>query len=579
MRDRELVQRVLDATDLVALVGQAVKLRKQGSAWVGLCPFHGERTPSFRVVQDRGFYHCFGCGKHGDALSWTMEREGLSFPEALEQLARAAGISLPAYRERPAGAVELDDRLRGVMELAQAFYTSQFGQSDAARRYLSARAIQEPFAREVGLGWAPEGWDRLVTHLRQQGVSAELMEQSGLASRTERGSQVDFLRNRITIPIHDARGRIVAFGGRGLGDEKPKYLNTRESPIFHKSDTLFGFHRAKGALRDGGLVVEGYFDVLQLHQQGLPTAVAPLGTALTEGHLRLLGRFTKRVVLCFDGDAAGQRAMEKSLKLALPLGFDVRFLVLPEAEDPDTWCRRIGAEAFRELLQTSPDWTSFMIDRALEGKDLRRLPDRLEALRTLTEHLAYLPASPERRELLAALAHQLQLPYQELERAVRSRAPSAPAPAPSAPAPALPAVDDLLRPFLARAFDSAVRERIARWPEAWWEGLQGTEVLQAVLDWGGDPAELPPAVLTLLRALEAGGAEWGEAQPDLELAQYKLELAFVQRELQSLSRQIQSPTAQADPRLRDQMEGRQARLLERKVMLARNLRSLRTPKT
>jgi len=375
MKDRELVERVKDATDLVALVGQAVKLRKQGSAFVGLCPFHSERSPSFQVVPARGFFHCFGCGKSGDAFQWLMEREGMTFPEALEQLARAAGVEVPKFRERPTAEVDQEARLRGVLEAAQAWFEKQLAGDGAAQDYLRKRGISEAFGRESGFGLAPEGWEGLVGHLRGLGISPELAEQAGLASRSERGTVIDFLRGRLTIPIHDGRGRLVAFGGRILGDGQPKYMNTRETPLFHKGETLFGFHRAKGALKEGVLVVEGYYDVLQLHQVGIHQAVAPLGTALTEEHLRLVGRFTKRLALCFDGDAAGRRAMEKSLRMALPLGFDVRLLELPQGEDPDTWCMTVGAEAFRELIRQAPDWTSFVRAPAMEGTAPRRVPD------------------------------------------------------------------------------------------------------------------------------------------------------------------------------------------------------------
>ena len=401
MSDRELVQRVKDATDLVALVGQTVKLRKQGSAHVGLCPFHSERTPSFQVVPSRQFWHCFGCGKHGDALSWLQDRDGLTFGEALEQLARAAGIEVPRFKERPRGEVDLEERLRAVMEAAQAYFARRLQESPKALGYLKERGIAPAFAQEAGFGYAPEGWENLIPHLRQHSISIELIEQTGLASRTERGTLIDFLRDRLTIPIQDARGRIVAFGARAFGDAKPKYLNTRETALFHKGETLFGLHTAKGALRDGALVVEGYFDVLQLHQQGIFQAVAPLGTALTEEHLRVLGRFGKRLVLCFDGDAAGRNAMDKSLRLALPLGFEVRMLELPQGEDPDTWCLKMGAEGFREILRQAPDWTGFILDRASEGKDLRKLPDRMAAFRQLLEFLPHLPEGSGRREMLS----------------------------------------------------------------------------------------------------------------------------------------------------------------------------------
>lgn len=574
MRDRELVQRVKDATDLVALVGQAVKLRKQGAAWVGLCPFHSERTPSFQVVQERGFYHCFGCGKHGDAFSWLQEREGLSFPEALEQLAKAAGVELPAMRERSRQEVDLEARLRAVLEMAQAFYERRLADCGKAKDYLQGRAIAPDFAREAGFGYAPEAWEALVEDLRRQGLSPDLVEQSGLAVRNDRGNLRDFLRDRLTIPIHDARGRIIAFGGRAFGDG-PKYLNTRETPLFSKGSVLFGFHRAKGHLRDGALVVEGYFDVLQLHQQGVNQAVAPLGTALTEQHLEQIKRFTKRLILCFDGDAAGTRAMEKSLKLALPLGLDVRLLLLPGGEDPDTWCLKLGSEAFQEMVRSAPDWTSFVVDRALEGRDFRRIPDRMAALQELAEYLGFLPNTPERRELFASLAHQLQVPLPELDRAVKSRVGAregGEAVAPPDPQPPALEVDELLRPFLVLCREEALRREVAALPAAWWEGLVGAPLLQVVLDAEGDEDHIPEEILALLRRLEAAWAARGDVRLAFDTACQRLEHAYVVRELQALARQLQSPAVLSQPELHRELEIRNNELLQRERRLGRRMR-------
>ncbi|WP_005037880.1 DNA primase [Holophaga foetida] len=574
MRDRELVLRIKDATDLLAMVGQAVQLRRQGSAWVGRCPFHSERTPSFQVVPDRGFYHCFGCGKHGDAFTWLMEREGLSFGEAMEQLARAAGIELPRQRERSSAEVDLETRMRTVLEAAQEFYERRFRESPKAREYLAGRGISSEFAKEAGFGFAPDAWEALVTHLRQQGFSSELVEQAGLASRNDRGNTLDFLRDRLTIPIHDARGRLIAFGGRAFGDAKPKYLNTRETPLFNKGGILFGFHRAKGQMRDGALVVEGYFDVLMLHQEGIHQAVAPLGTALTAEHLKLVSRFTKRLVLCFDGDAAGLGAMEKSLKLALPMGFDIRLLLLPSGEDPDTWCTKLGAEGFKELLRGAPDWTSFVINRALEGKDLRRIPDRMSALRDLAAYLAFLPPSPDRRELFASLSHQLQIPLAEFDRAVQARthpSEASPEPEPSA----AEKVDELLRPLLILCRDPEIRAQISGLPHAWWETLEGAPFLQCLLDVDGDEALLPPEVLAQLRHFEAIWASKDEAEKVPERIYLKLEQAFVLREIQANNRMLLDPSVISDATLARNLEQRQADLLGREKGIQRQLRAHR----
>ena len=575
MRDREIVDRVRDATDLLALVGSAVKLRKQGSAHVGLCPFHAERSPSFQVVPNRGFYHCFGCGKHGDAFAWLMEREGMSFPEALEQLARAAGIDLPQRRERPSAEVDLETRMRSALDAAQAFFEAQLARNEAARTYLQNRGYEGPFLAEAGFGVAPDAWDSLVNHLRGLNFSGELLEQTGLASRSERGTQIDFLRNRLTIPIHDARGRVVAFGGRIMGEGQPKYLNTRDTPLFHKGGTLFGFHRAKGAMKDGALVVEGYFDVLQLHQHGIHQAVAPLGTALTEEHLKALGRFTRRVLLCFDGDAAGRRAMEKSLRMALPLGFEVRLLELPQGEDPDTWCLKLGGEAFRELLRAAPDWTAFMVDRAMEGKDLRRITDRMGAFKDLLDFLPYLPRTTESRDLFSSLAHQLQVPIQELDRAVRGRQAPTQASEEASPVASIPPVlDELIRSLLLLSTAGHWR-RVQEIPPAWWESLDGAPLLQALLDAEGDGALLPEGAMAALRHLEARASRQDEAGRDAESLFVKLEARYVDREIQANNRLLQDPSTVVDPALMNRVMARQNDLLGRQKELSRRRRGPR----
>jgi DNA primase len=575
MRDREIVERVRDATDLLALVGQAVKLRKQGSAHVGLCPFHAERSPSFQVVANRGFYHCFGCGKHGDAFAWLMEREGMTFPEALEQLARAAGIDLPQRRERPSAEVDLETRMRSALDAAQSFFETQLARHEGARAYLRDRGYEGPFLAEAGFGMAPDAWDALVTHLRGLNFSGELLEQAGLASRSERGTQIDFLRNRLTIPIHDARGRVVAFGGRIMGEGQPKYLNTRDTPLFHKGGTLFGFHRAKGAMKDGALVVEGYFDVLQLHQHGIHQAVAPLGTALTEEHLKALGRFTRRVILCFDGDAAGRRAMEKSLRMALPLGFEVRLLELPQGEDPDTWCLKLGGEAFRDLLKAAPDWTAFMVDRAMEGKDLRRITDRMGAFKDLLDFLPYLPRTTESRDLFASLAHQLQVPLQELDRAVKGRqVPTSQVEDDPTQAPVLPDLDDLIRSLLLLCTAGHWR-RVQEIPPAWWETLAGAPILQALLDVEGDPTLLPEGAMAVLRHLEAQASRQDEAGRDAEALLAKLEGRYLDREIQANNRLLQDPSTVVDASLMNRVMARQNELLARQKELSRRRRVAR----
>jgi DNA primase len=574
MRDREIIQRIKDSIDLAVLVGSAVKLRKQGSSWVGLCPFHSERTPSFQVVADRGFYHCFGCGKHGDAFTWIMEREGIAFHEALEQLACSVGIEIPWQLDRPAAELDLEARLRIVMDFACTMYKQKLMASADALAYLKNRNIDENFINEAGFGYAPDSWDMLLKHLRTHNFSSELAEQAGLVSRSERGNYIDFLRGRLVIPIFDSRGRVIAFGGRALGNSVPKYLNTRETALFNKSSILFGLHKAKGVLRDGALLVEGYFDVLQLHQRGIYQAVAPLGTAVTEAHLQQIGRFTKKITLCFDGDSAGLRAMEKVLKMALPLGFDIRLLLLPNGEDPDSWCITLGTDAFGELIKKAPDWTNFIINRAFEGKDMRRTSERMEALKELAEFLAFLPRTPEQREVFSSLAHELRIPISELDRVVNART-SALDPVGTVSPPLMVEIDDLLRPIIVLCRDKDVIKKVAILPSAWWESLKGAYILQAILDTCGDESMIEPAILMQLRYLEARWSVKDEAEQILDHVFIKLELSFVEREKQDINRQLQYPAVMVNARLQEHLFKEQEKLLQRSRQLRSRLVMLR----
>jgi len=577
MRDREIIQRIKDTVDLSVIVGGVVKLRKQGSAWVGLCPFHSERTPSFQVVADRGFYHCFGCGKHGDVFTWVMEREGLSFREALEQLACSVGIEVPLQKERSPAELDLESRLRMVLELANAMYQQKLAESTEALDYLKSRNISSDFVREAELGYASNSWETLLRHLKKNNFSPELAEQAGIVSRSERGNYIDFLRNRLVIPIFDSRGRVIAFGGRALGDTTPKYLNTRETILFNKSSILFGLHKAKGMLRDGALLVEGYFDVLQLHQRGIYQALAPLGTSLTELQLQQIARFTKKIILCFDGDSAGLRAMEKGLKLALPLGFDVRLLLLPNGEDPDSWCVTLGAEAFSELIKKAPDWTNFIINRALDGKDMRRTSERMEALKELAEFLAFLPHTPEQREVFSSLAHELRIPISELDRAVQSRAldlESASITSRPLLSPAIE-IDELLRPIIVLLRDKDIFARVAALPTAWWESLKGAHILQMLLDTGYDESIIEPNVLMQIRYLEAKWSAKDEARKVPDQIFIKLELSFVEREKQDINRQLQYPAVMVDLQLQERLFQMQEKLLRRSRQLRSKLVALR----
>jgi DNA primase len=501
-----------------------------------------------------------------------MEREGLTFAEAVEQLAKAAGIALPKNRDvhNPAKE-ELTTRIRSALEMAQAYFQCQLNEAAPVKEYLRQRGINDNFAKDAGFGFAPDGWENTVGLLRHHKFSSELIEQSGLAVRNDRGNLRDFMRNRLTIPIHDARGRLVAFGGRAMGDENPKYLNTRETLLFKKSENLFGFYRAKSNMRDGALVVEGYFDVLQLHQEGIAQAVAPLGTALTEGQLKAIAKFTKKIVFCFDGDAAGQRATEKSVKIALPLGFDVRLLLLPPNEDPDTWCIKLGADAFREKIRQAPDWVGFVLDRAREGRDFKKINDRMEVFKTFAVFYAFMPQTRENWTLLQSVAAELSIPKHELNRALSHQA--ALQPKSQDPVyidvPETQGVDDLLRPIIAHRHSASSLQEMLQMPIGWWDYLKGAPVMQAILDSEGDDTALPGEILASVRKLEASWSNKAVSVISIKKAKDNLELAYLLREIKQIGQLQNHFDAQADPESADRLMKRQAQLLKRKSQLSR----------
>jgi DNA primase len=347
---------LLERTDLVELIQRYVPLKKSGSEFAACCPFHSENTPSFYVSPQKQFYHCFGCGAHGTAISFLMEHENLSFPEAIGQLAEWAGLEVP---REAGGAAESEPtaHLVDALETAARFYVDQLRQAPAAIAYLKGRGIDGNTARDFAIGWAPAGSDTLVRALAGR-FDAETLIASGLAARRDDGGLRDRFRGRILFPIRDRRGRVTGFGGRLIEPGEPKYLNSPESAVFHKSQTIYGLYEARRAeTRLAELVVtEGYMDVVGLAQAGFRRAVACMGTALTRGHLDLLFRQVPRLVLCFDGDEAGRRAAWRAIEQALPViqGMrEVRVLFLPEGDDPDSLVRREGLEGWQRRLGAS----------------------------------------------------------------------------------------------------------------------------------------------------------------------------------------------------------------------------------
>lgn len=354
---------LLARTDIVEVVGDRIKLKKTGKNFSALCPFHNEKSPSFSVSPDKQFYYCFGCGAGGNAIGFLMDHDRLEFPEAVEALARQAGIEVPREESvrgaRNTPSVRKDNPLYALLEVADGYYRQQLrhhAQRERAVDYLKGRGLSGQIAKRFGVGFAPPGWDNLMTHLVREKHEVKQLIDAGLVIENEdNGRRYDRLRDRITFPIRDSRGRVVGFGGRVLGDDKPKYLNSPETPVFHKGRELYGLFEARQANRHltDILVVEGYMDVIALAQQGITNAVATLGTATTEDHLKRLFRIVNQVVFCFDGDNAGRKAAWRALENALLVmtdGRQVRFMFLPDGEDPDSLVRSEGADAFRARL-------------------------------------------------------------------------------------------------------------------------------------------------------------------------------------------------------------------------------------
>ena len=364
---REIVSDVLAANDIVDVVGTVVELKPAGSGRLkGLCPFHHEKTSSFMVHRGRQVYHCFGCGKHGDALSFLMENDGLSFVESLRKLADGAGVQLPALRPGDDRAEYLRTRLLEFGVFASKHYRVLLQhpmRGSAGRQYLKTRQLKDETLLRFGLGYVPEGWSNLLDAAKEKGFQQDVLEASGLFKKGDRGGLYDFFRNRAIFPIKDIAGNVVAFGGRDLGDSPAKYINSPETPIYRKSRVLYGLHEARDALRHekSAILVEGYFDLLRCFDAGIENVVATCGTALTQEQAALIRRYVPEVILVYDGDAAGVKAALRGTGVLTAAGLGVRALALPDNQDPDDFIRDEGPERFRALVAEAPDFVTFYV--------------------------------------------------------------------------------------------------------------------------------------------------------------------------------------------------------------------------
>jgi DNA primase len=421
------IQELIARADVVEIVGRYVQLKKGGANFMGLCPFHSEKSPSFSVSPTKQFYHCFGCGKTGNAISFLMEHAGMSFVEAVQDLAQQFGMQVPeddASSQNRAHAVQQRQKqttLSDVLEKACHGYQKQLKASPKAVAYFKGRGVSGIVAKQFGLGYAPEGWRSLASVFPN--YDDPLLVESGLVILNEvEGSDAkryDRFRDRVMFPIRNIKGECIGFGGRVFGDDKPKYLNSPETPVFSKGRELYGLFEARSALREHGyvLVTEGYMDVVALAQLGFPNAVATLGTACTADHVHKLFRFTDSVVFSFDGDSAGRRAARKALDAALPLATDVRsvkFLFLPSEHDPDSFIREHGKEAFARFVSESVPLSQFMLDAARDTCDLHTAEGRAHLASNAKPLWELLPAGALKQQMLTEFANLVQISGREL---------------------------------------------------------------------------------------------------------------------------------------------------------------------
>jgi len=465
---REKIDDVRDRTNIVEIVKRYVEIKRAGTgSWKGLCPFHTEKTPSFHVHEQRQFFHCFGCGEKGDVISFLVKVEQRSFMEVIRDLAVTAGVEIeerplsPAERQARKEAESERDRMYRAMDLAAQFYQDAYAgpttEAGRARDYVAKRGITAKIAEKFRVGYAPARWDALQSFLASKKIPSTDVERLGLAGVNERG-RYDFFRDRVMLPVIDRQKRVIGFGGRLLDPDAKdrKYVNSPDSPLFHKKEQLYGLHAALDAIRRSGvaIVVEGNFDVLSLHEAGIEEAVAPMGTALTEEQIAILGRIAKTVVVVFDGDAAGQRAAQKAVPLFVEADVDGRVARMPAGVDPDDFVKSEGAAAFRRLVDGARPMLDQFIQDSIQEAGIQGTVSALETV----AHLLVKVRNQTTRELYAhQLGSKLGLTPEQVRRALRQAAqdgprlptatPGTPAASPgTAPAAAAPATRRPLPP-------------------------------------------------------------------------------------------------------------------------------------
>jgi DNA primase len=547
---RHIVDQVREATDLVQVIGRHVRLDRRGHSYVGLCPFHQERTPSFHVVPHKHMYHCFGCRAGGDVFRFLMQIEGLSFVEAVKELAGPAGIEVPerelSVDERRA--LRLKATLYDVLEEAARLYESVLWarpEGEPGRKYLEKRGISEATARKARIGYAPSGWSTLLDHLRRQGFDAKLALEVGLARpRREGDGAYDAFRERLLFPIRDEKSRPIAFGGRLLEGDGPKYINSPETRLYQKSHTLYALDQARATVqqRDRILVVEGYFDVVSLHQAGFSEAVATCGTALTPEHLDKIRRLTSDIVVLLDADEAGSRAAERVLPMFLAAGLSPWRLDLPGAKDPDELVRTEGPEAMERALTRKQPLLDWFVDRKLD----QRGHNAVGRQKTFEELLPLLVRFPQ--GLLSAVAARLHLPESSvLEQVRRFQPPSTEASSEPPPEPTFRATRDQVHLLwlLVHRYD-AVADIVTRIAPEWLEPPELRRLVARLVT--GEPVAAiesdldPPELRRVVQAVVARGELYAPETSAMAMCELVQRLATAHREpaLLALKRKMEA---------------------------------------
>ena len=412
--DQFFIDDLKNRADLVRIIEPYAPLKKKGANWMACCPFHQEKSPSFSVNPAKGFYKCFGCGKGGNAYTFLMEIEGLNFPEAVQRVAEMSGVPLPEpvddkqfqkSKERREKKRQLSEQVIELNGIALEFWEAELQSKDkkatAAREYLESRGISEEIQRQFRIGFSPDSWDSLLNRLTETGADEKLIEQSGLVSVNEEKERVfDRFRGRIMFPVLDVNGSPIAFGARAMGDDQPKYLNSPETPAYVKGQHLYGLFQSKESIRlkKFAILVEGYLDLIALYQFGITNVAASLGTAFTPEQSKLLSRFTKKVVINYDGDSAGMNAARRAIEELLPQDFEIKVLVLPNGQDPDDFIRANGTEAYNEARGRAVPFLGFALDAAVKGRSITNPKQKAEAIEDMMPLLSVIKNPIQKRE-------------------------------------------------------------------------------------------------------------------------------------------------------------------------------------